>query len=199
MSNECHNPAGDPTGGQFCSDPQGGGGGGNPSEPTVEEELGIKAYTDHDYHKINMWLREYGPGNAEDLHSTIEHTIARLDSYFNHVQLDKDTTVWRGMSDYALKKLGPLATGTVYQDKGFVSTSRDHQWAASNALYQSGSDAASVLWEIRLPKGSRAADVSRYSNVRKEQEVLISRNSKFKIVGVTQTPKGTRIKAEYAP
>ena len=83
--------------------------------------------------------------------------------------------------------------GEIYEDKGFVSTSiKDPK---NYYAYWGGKK---TLWKIKVPKGSKFFKVyvdTRHSPL--EQEVLLPRNSRFKILDVRKYDGETEIVAEY--
>ncbi len=95
----------------------------------------------------------------------------------------KPTVVWRGVD----KKWVP-ADGTVFRDRGYVSTSADGQMATAF-----GEDAVgTTVMRIGLPKGQRGVylpalkDVPRSGSFQKEKEWLLPRGTRFRVLGRRQ-------------
>lgn len=98
--------------------------------------------------------------------------------------LKKDTLVYRGFS---MEQFGNLKPGSVIQDKGFVSTSVTKEGAGSFRAF-----GQQAFAKIILPKGTRAIGGS-------TKEMLLSRNSKFKISSIKKQGKTTFIEMELMP
>jgi hypothetical protein len=170
------NPSGGKSGGG-----SGGGGGAAPAVNTTltsggvavgkltsEERFAIDHYSGFGYLSINRSLRGEQASNAE-----IKEQVAQLDAAISKGTLAAETTLYRGT---AARFLGDLTPGTVLKDKAFLSTSR-----SMKAADYFGHDA---MIRITAPRGIRAADVSHHAGGH-EQEILLGRNTKLKVTGVS--------------
>jgi hypothetical protein len=73
------------------------------------------------------------------------------------------------------------SVGTVVSDPAFVSTAKDENIAKS--FFREGKTTG-ILMEIKIPDGAKGAFVSQLSKNRYEEEVLLPRGSKFKILNL---------------
>lgn len=150
----------------------------------------IGVYTGVDATAINRGLRGRGP--VEDSHREV---IAGLDAAFDQVPpLSKGVTVSR-----SVKRRGPfpeapppMSPGAVFEDPGFVSTSKD-----SGAASMFGRTAI----EVRVPAGAKAIDINHtaWSRNSDEEEVLLPRNTRFKVVSDDVTDGKRSIVVEVVP
>lgn len=132
-------------------------------------------YTGGGYEYVNSYLRgqdvpSYGLASAKELQQEIDK------SFNNAPPIPKNMIVYREMSGEPLAGLKP---GDVFQDKGFVSTT-----IKSDLNFAPG---ASKL-EIRVPKGSKGIYIQSISQYKSEQEMLLNRGSKFKVI--EENPNG---------
>jgi hypothetical protein len=104
----------------------------------------------------------------------------------SRASLPEPMVVHRGIGGNGLKeilKLG-MKKGSIIPDPGFLSTSKSSGVGKS---FQNSSD--NIMLEIRLPKGARAVDLGKLSDNPGEQEVLLDRNSKLKVVSFNSKTK----------
>jgi 8-oxo-dGTP pyrophosphatase MutT (NUDIX family) len=154
----------------------------NPSVLAAQREA-VQYYTDEGYLTINNWLRE-GEAPPAVLAEENRSTIRHLDSLLGSASLDKDTTVYRGISKAGAKRFDEaLANGdTTFVDRGFLSTTRDEHYAE---VFAASIKHSNAVVDIVLPKGSHALDVATWSSSPDEQETLVQRGSVFKIESKT--------------
>lgn len=125
-------------------------------------------YTSTGHDKMNQYLRKL-PGYDKIEPLSMQNRIKAIDRVFE----DAPTTpvalkAFRGVHASALRGLQP---GDEFQDNGFVSTSLDYDSSFSGAKL-----------EIRVPKGSKAVFVRAISSVGGEQELLLDRGQKFRLL-----------------
>jgi hypothetical protein len=197
--NQCH----DPETGEFCETGGSGGDGSDsgssggrvavdPTKPidpstskniTPKEKTTINKYQSKGgFKKINNPLREGAApsDDAKNLSSAIaKHTI------------DKEITVYRGMGNTVSKQLvaawenKKAGEDVVFKEKGFLSTSRS-RGAASTFSDQ--------MFVLKLPKGSSALPMAAPKGMGGEAEILLNRETKFKVVGMKPgVTKGSRL------
>lgn len=154
---------------------------------TDAECQAVRAYTGGDYKDINGTLRRPDKAFGPYLENTLD-TIAAMDTAFeNAPTLDKSIRVTRGVN-YAgkLKEiLDSLEPGDEFQDKAFVSTTT-----------QKTPGFGSFYMDIIVPKGSKALYVESISNYAGEQELILPRGAKFRLV-TQRDPKTNRAVFEY--
>lgn len=85
--------------------------------------------------------------------------------------LDRDATLYRGVSGNALKD---LKVGDTFQDKGIVSTSSSKDWAKTFAK-----DGGTVV-EVSAPKGTPVMGGPSWSN---EKEIALRSGTKYRVTG----------------
>ena len=99
-----------------------------------------------------------------------EKAVALMDDFTASNHATRNMIVYRGV-DKAVK------VGKVYRDNGFMST--------STSLSAASSFSSRTLLEVELPKGQRFG-LPRKNDY--EQEVVLPRGTKFKVVGRTEHP-----------
>jgi hypothetical protein len=169
----------------------GGGGGGGAAAPTAPartteggvagveltdaEQQAVKSYASSGYVDTNKTLRgEPKPRYREVDTAKVASDIAGLDAAMAKGRLAQETTLYRGTSMFILDN---PTVGTVFQDKGFLSTGR-----AEAAIKQHSRDA---MLRITAPKGTHAIDVKSVTGGR-ENEILLPRGTKLKVTGITK-------------
>ena len=145
------------------------------------------------YHQMDAYL------NTGDIHAADDemgsHVIGEpemgkqvrnLDSIFKSIPpTTKPLVVYRGMT------LPGATPGTVWTDKTPVSTSSDRATGEQYKGYAEDADPGhAVLARITVPPGSKALSMKNqlpgdYSQAQQEAEVLLPRNSQFRITGVS--------------
>ncbi len=177
-------------------------------ELTVQQRNALSAYqkTSGDY---NAYLRTgKTPNGVPDHHvatfmERLKSEIASVDQALASASLPDAVTVMRGISDpnavFNLGEHGDLSSlvGTTYTDKGFTSTTLDKKVAE---YFKGESNANGAVLEITVPKGAHAGWMQIAGvNDAGESELLLARNSKFKVTGVTPKSNGTIIHVELLP
>jgi hypothetical protein len=137
---------------------------------TEPEEVAIGAYTADDSRRINNFLRGKSAGN-----DSTKAIVKDMDSAFAKARLSSDTTAGRSVSRQFHDEL-EKHVGKSFTDDGFVSTTQNRD--SLKFLRPSQKRV-----EVFLPKGSRAFNVAKYSEVQDmtENEVLVDRGSTFKV------------------
>lgn len=129
----------------------------------------VYEYTGSSYQEINNSLRN-GDKNFYN-----KKTINNLDKAFKHksAKVKKDTMVYRGFTSEFANNFEP---GDVLHDKGFMSTTSEEHKANSWATTYG------AVLHILLPKGASAMTVRNCSKFSNEEEVLVNRNAKIRII-----------------
>jgi hypothetical protein len=145
---------------------------GNDLSPAQQKALAD--YQREAYQKINKDLRA---GKAPD------KTAQDIDAAIKKSTIKEAVTVYRGVG--ANFDSSGMKPGAEFTDKGFVSTSMGKERAGLTTF----SDAKTVF-KINVPAGARAAVLNaspgRARSMEVEHEVLLPRNSKFRVVRVTE-------------
>ena len=149
------------------------------SEITKQEKDSVRNYTEEGYIPINSHLKERGPE-----HPDARNHIKNLDSAISKSKFDKKTSylLYRGIGknrkDEISQQIGvdlgtKAATGKIYEDAGYVSTSQIKSKAATFGNHE---------LTIKTKPGANGLDVFDSSANRFEKEILLPRNSRFKIL-----------------
>ena len=148
-----------------------------------KEYKSTRAYTGSDYYQMNKFLRSGVVPSYETKQSLTEQTDAIANGISRFV-LPRNITVYRGASGKSMfgtdldgvnvSDFNAMYKGAILQDRGFASTS----------IRKGREFSKSVLYEIRVPKGTgRGAYVAPISSHETEKEFLIQKDSYFKING----------------
>lgn len=130
------------------------------------------------YRAINGLLR--GTMSSKELkkeeltRAEVKKWTNTLEKAFEHTKTKEDMVVYRG---FATNISIGLNAGDIIEDKGFVSTSSDEKRASGFGRARD----ATVL-QIHVPKGSKAMSVKELSGFTAEEEILLNKNSKFRIL-----------------
>lgn len=135
--------------------------------------------------------------SAEEVSSNLDEfkglyladTAQRINKRISEYRLEEDVVVFRGLRA-SLSNLG-LETGSVWEDKGFVSTSLLENTARKFTDY----NPSNSIMEIRLPKGTPVGLLNGISYGHSESEILLSAGTQFKVISRT----GNRAVLEVVP
>jgi hypothetical protein len=154
------------------------------SRLSAAEKTALNSYSEFGYKGLNEDLRS-GAAFATDIHGA---TIKRLDAAINRGRILRDVYVYRGRELPGGLDARRLVGRTI-KDRAFVSTSLSRRTGETFA-------GGSLLVRVRLKAGTKAAALSKIE----ENEVLLPRNSKFRIKSVKRTKDGLSVaEAEYIP
>jgi len=124
------------------------------------------------YETLNRQLRK---GKAA---STIPY-CDRLDAALGMGMTERDMIVWRAGS----RKFDvTIPVGSTFSDKGFGSCTIRRRFSESWG--------AGVLFEIRVPKGTRGGYVGNVSQHRDEKEFILPRNAMYRVVSISKPANG---------
>jgi hypothetical protein len=216
-SNDCHNPAGSPEGGQFCG---GEGGGGDTGTEAMSSYSALYDYQNYAHGKINQDLREGKSSAAHDAY------VAAIDKAFSDLPA-RNATVWRGDGaglSVALFEAKPLPAdfkinlakiqfpeqaravndqltaqfnGMIVEDKAYLSTSSSQKIAVDKFVpgaYDISRFGGSGLVEISGKM--KALDIEKITKMgSKEKERLLPRGAKLQVesVSIQPHPDGQRV------
>jgi len=144
----------------------------------------VSNYTANDYYSLNGQLRG---GNIDSVNSP---NVKSIDSAFDSAKpLNRDITVHRGMAQ-ASQLLGPAgkSVGKTFSDKAYVSTSAEPDIAEKNF----GEGVDSAIMHITVPKGTKVVKPGSASFVPTESELILNRNSNFRVDRDEVDKKGQR-------
>ena len=134
---------------------------------TNDEISSIGNYTANGYSAINNGLRYPPPSESVKRHAdNISSAMAKGGG------APSNFTVYRGSSFEGHANMKP---GDIFSDAGFTSTS----------VSKSQKFSGNISYEIRVPKGAKGAYVKPISSVKKENEFLIDKGARFKVVEAT--------------
>ena len=136
----------------------------------ASEASAIKGYTGSGYHGINKGLRQ---GLLNDY---LQKQVDQLDAAFEKAPpLPKSIVVHRGVHAKiaGAEVFDQMKPGDLFMERGYVSTS----------LAKGSAFAGSAKLNIKVPAGAKAAYVSGFGlGISKEKELLLPRDSKFKVL-----------------
>ncbi len=148
-----------------------------------DNAMNIRGYTIKDFQKVNTALRD---------DKTKSVYVKRMDAAFEKAPpLKDDTLLYRGVRAF-LDQLDELQPGAVIHDKGFMSTSTRFDIAKEfGAVLRDGTAKNPEKFEtavlrIRTPAGTKAIKLGNSSVVAGEQEVLLGRGGKLRVLGQTK-------------
>lgn len=140
-----------------------------------DEKAAVDDYTYGNFEAMNRGLRQ---GRTSD-------KVHALDKVFERASLPHDIVTHRGAGSELVKKIYEQykdgKRDIAFGDKGFVSTSAHKTVAESFSRFDQ--------MEIRIPKGSKAIPVLGGG----EHEVILPRNSQFKVISAKKTAGSKRI------
>ncbi len=158
-------------------------------------QMPIKGYagTDHSY-AVNKGLREgsfKGNNRAKEIADKLTDVLDKVSfpmtvKAFRAINADTDEEGEAILANFKAN------VGKAIVDKAFVSTTVSEKYARK---WGEGSEAPGVLVEVVIPKGSKALYIPKEVSGKQEYEVLVQRNSKFKV----QSVEGSIVKLELEP
>lgn len=153
--------------------------------PSEDQSAALYDYTGSSFEAINGLMRgKHDGGSRVD---TLNDTIAKIDQAFvDSPPLTRNVVVTRGVSGSGPFPAvpPPMPAGAEFVDDAFGSTSKK----ARNAYVED------TLVEIRVPAGKKAIDVNHTSGSKhaNEDEVLLPRGSRYRVVSDGETARGER-------
>lgn len=139
---------------------------------TNNEDI-IKFYTFHGSYYINYYLRDTKNKIKDNF---LEYLIKKLwNIILNAPKLKTEKIVYRFISEDFF--LSNLKINDIYQDKGFLSTTRNQFYDVNSEKF------GYILLKIKLPINSKGClCVETYSYFNDEEEVILPPNSKLKLI-----------------
>ena len=158
---------------------------------TQKEYDSVIEYKRDGYVDVNNYLRKGTKGSPKQFEDT-KRIVNELDAVMNKSVLPDDVTVFRGLAN---DDFGKNAVGKVFEENGFMSTTLDRETASAGFTGDKG-----ALLEIKVPKGYNGSWLDdsgiRKDTGLKEWEILLKRDTKYKIVGKEKVGKLTKYIAE---
>lgn len=145
----------------------------------VAEQQAVRRYQGGAFVDFNDYARTgaLDPGSSFTSKTQAVEQMHALDRAINKGSVPHDVLVYRGVKSGEREGVtGVLEPGATIRDKGFSSTSISRTTAK---------EFGSVLYEIEVPKGTHAAFVPGDGPL-KESELLLGRNSAFKVLSTRQ-------------
>lgn len=136
-----------------------------------DHEQALDSYTGNGYKAVNECLRKECPGSEAAVAQTRERISTLTDLISVQEQTTRETRVYRGVRGVRLD----LAEGDEFHDKGFVSTTRDEDFA-KNWIGGWG-----TIVRITAPSGTQMLDVESVGIDGSEGEVILPPGSKFRV------------------
>lgn len=143
------------------------------------------------YQEINTYHRTGEPLIAGD--DEVKEVSKYIDSALEKSTLPKKTTVYRGVDEELMQRIAAdeFRRGETFTEYGYMSTTRNESVASG---YPVGGEAGAIL-EIELPAGTHAVDMNKY-DTGDDDEILLPRNTRLKILKIEKSGKKKTIKAE---
>jgi hypothetical protein len=166
-----------------------------------DEQKAVDDYKSIAYEGLNKHLRDGGDPNSSKLTPTewskgqpISFMTSHLDAVLGKTPTDRDLIVFRGANSHKLVDQVKDNVGGTFTDKAYLSTSPSKDVAKQFMAQVSSSRQPKLMWEIHVPKGSRGAYVSTNDkgSDENEQEFLLPRDSKFRILEVNHDASANR-------
>lgn len=151
----------------------GSGGGGGKSSLSAAEKSYLSSYSGDDFLRVNKALRA---GDSSD------PAVKRIEKAIDKsAPIPAGTKLYRGMSMEAAKKLfpdGKIDNGMTISDRAFLSTSKDEEEGRARSR-------GGVMLKIETGDSAAGLDMEKHSSNKHEQEVLLPRDAKMTVVGLT--------------
>lgn len=178
--------------------------------PTLRgsEVKNVRMYTEGMARYYNFILRSV-KGDMAQARKSMGNRVREFDQIMSIMKpLPKPAVTYRGVNAKMMYSggrpaLAKIEPGTVLTDHGFLSTTIH----ANNRVLGQGTSAKAAtnpnafdtIMEIRMPKGTKAAYIERYSAHKFEQELVVAPGTQMRVVSVTKTGKQIRLVLEVIP
>lgn len=142
---------------------------------TRNERKALGKYFVSGYDEINRFLSGEPKQNTK-----LEEKIKNMDSAIAKYNLEDDIIVYRGTDR---KYYEDLNEGDIIQEKVYYSTSLSQE-VAEQFVIDRKNPSEGILVEIKVPKGSNVLYIGNNAAFESEQEMLIGRNTKYKVLEI---------------
>jgi hypothetical protein len=156
------------------------------------ERAALKTYTGGTYTQINSPLRTYRQNlDPSKLDPHIRDLIENLDKAYKRpeARIAEDIVLWRGTNWDEVYNNAEKMIGAVVSDPAFVSTT----------VSKGSAFGGNVVMKIYARAGTHGIGVQPISNFHHEAEILLPRNSRFKIIGVQRQGHQAIVEMELLP
>lgn len=141
----------------------------------------LRTYQSHAAEEWNRGLRHDIPLEQTNLTldqlQRVKKAQPKLDEMMEESALATSVRVWRGVKDHDGALAAKLKKGTVFEDKGYVSTATERDVAEQFA------GGSGLVFDIEVPKGEQGLVPTRWSGrFLEEWELLLPRGSKFEVL-----------------
>jgi hypothetical protein len=155
--------------------------------------LALRTYQSHAADEWNRALRYDVPLEQTNLSTSqvawVKAAQPKLDEMFAESALPATLQVWRGVRDPDGTLAAKLTKGTIFEDKGYVSTGTERSVAESFAGGSGG-----LLFDVEVPKGEQGLVPTKWSGrFLNEWELLLPRGTKFEVLEEPKKVGGYRI------
>lgn len=151
------------------------------SMSNIEKEA-IQLYTDR---TVNKAINDYLFSNI-DVPEEIPIIINNLDNALEKASLPEDMILFRGVHPRTWELMRTDAryfqSGSIIDYRGFMSTSHDPGTANRYATDQEFQDMDKAVIEVLAPRGTKALAIEKHSLSPDDREILIKRETKFRVV-----------------
>jgi hypothetical protein len=141
---------------------------------------------------LNAYNRDPAPfGRRPDL----DATNAVIDKAISDAPpLPESVSVFRGVDD--APAMSALKPGAEFTDRAHLSTSIDRDYMQG---FHGVDKPDNVVLQIRLPAGTRALYAGVHPAYAHERELILPRNSRYRVVSVAPMGRGVYVVADYVP
>lgn len=164
---------------------------------TEAQESAIKTYTGHDYKLVNAYHRNGGMLTPADtpvlgpavanLEKAVVDTTVQLDGAFAANVAENEGLIFRGVRSNRFKSVQP---GDIISDQAYTSATRHIRVAET---FPSNLSKEHVIIEIVVKKGDRVLPIEKLSRYRNEEEVILGRGQKLRVLSNQLKPDGGRV------
>jgi hypothetical protein len=146
------------------------------------EQVSVQSYTDRNVcFQINDHLHNGTPASRD-----IKDAIELIDQALQRASLPDDMVLYRGVNTdvWELMKADPkcFTTGEEFTLLGFTSTTYDREKAWKYASERAKDADEIAMIEVLAPKGTRALSLEAHSYSPNDKEILINRDTNFKVI-----------------
>jgi len=166
--------------------------------PDIEKEA-IQLYTDR---TVNKAINDYLFANI-DVPEEIPRIIGNLDSALEKASLPEDMRLFRGVHPKTWEFMQVdgryVQPGKIIDYHGFMSTSHDLGAANRYATNPELQDMEKAVIVVLAPKGTKALAIEKHSLSPDDREILIKRETKFRVVEARRDGNTMRLIWEAMP
>lgn len=142
----------------------------------INQKNALDEYTMGGYQDVNDYLNKKFEG-----FDNIDNMITDIDDSMEKFNLQNDLIVYRGTDS---KYYSKYKINDVFESNMYFSTSVNYEKANKFYLNNIGEGKDALMLEIRAPKGTKSIYVGDNSSYEPEDELLLSRGLKYKVIEV---------------